>query len=503
MRALLRSPSLAVYLLLAAGPALTLVPGALAHPPEAATLLSGRLALLLLRTVALAACVAVVALVVGAPAAFAPLARGRWSFLLLLPLAIPSYVSATAWLSAFGSGSAAGGLLRALTGRVFRPEGFAAAALVLGLTLAPVVALAVARCLDALPRSLAEAAGLMGGEGGARRVLLPLVAPAAVAAAVLVFSLALVEHGVYALLQTSAYALEIHAEFGQGGEASAASWLALPLVAAAALPLALASRRLAPLLTPREGASCRALAPALLSRRERSVAAGAAGVLVAASATPALVLVSRAWGDAAAGEALRIAVPDLLRSLGVAAGAALLAAPVAVAAGRALLRARSGAALTVLLLPLALPSSLYAMGTIEATTWAGGSLGALALAHAGRLLPFALLAALGQLLHVDPLLGEAAALAGVTRWRRAVRVEWPLLSPALLSAAGITAVLSTGEVAATVLLVPPGQGTLALRAFNYLHYGASETVAALALLGMAGTLLPALALLALPPGEPS
>ena len=42
--------------------------------------------------------------------------------------------------------------------------------------------------------------------------------------------------------------------------------------------------------------------------------------------------------------------------------------------------------------------------------------------------------------------------------------------------------LTLGELGATLLVIPPGQSTLTLRLYNYLHYGASEEVAGLSLL---------------------
>ena len=47
--------------------------------------------------------------------------------------------------------------------------------------------------------------------------------------------------------------------------------------------------------------------------------------------------------------------------------------------------------------------------------------------------------------------------------------------------ASIVTVLSAGELAATLIVIPPGQETLTLRIYNFLHYGSPEAVAGLSL----------------------
>jgi len=62
-----------------------------------------------------------------------------------------------------------------------------------------------------------------------------------------------------------------------------------------------------------------------------------------------------------------------------------------------------------------------------------------------------------------------------------LEIELPLLLPGIGAGAAVVFLLGLGELGATLLVVPPGSGTLALRIYNYLHYGASDSVAALAL----------------------
>jgi ABC-type Fe3+ transport system permease subunit len=87
-----------------------------------------------------------------------------------------------------------------------------------------------------------------------------------------------------------------------------------------------------------------------------------------------------------------------------------------------------------------------------------------------------------QMRRVDPLLIDAARLQrppGPARW---LRIELPLAAPGLAAAAGLVFCASIGELDATMMTAAPGQGVLSMLVFNYLHYGVSETVAALGLL---------------------
>jgi iron(III) transport system permease protein len=59
----------------------------------------------------------------------------------------------------------------------------------------------------------------------------------------------------------------------------------------------------------------------------------------------------------------------------------------------------------------------------------------------------------------------------------------------VVASAFLTFALAAGELGATLLVAPPGQATLTMRVFNLLHYGATESVAALALMVTATALV--------------
>jgi len=92
---------------------------------------------------------------------------------------------------------------------------------------------------------------------------------------------------------------------------------------------------------------------------------------------------------------------------------------------------------------------------------------------------------------------EAARVAQVPWWRTLLGIHLPLLLPTVVAASALTFVFSFGELDVTVLVAPPGWTPLPVRLFSLMHYGPSQTVAALCITIVAITLLCALVALLL------
>lgn len=73
---------------------------------------------------------------------------------------------------------------------------------------------------------------------------------------------------------------------------------------------------------------------------------------------------------------------------------------------------------------------------------------------------------------------DQARTAGLSPLRLATAVLLPAFRRPLLLAAGLVAAVSLGELGATIVVAPPGFQLLSLRAFNLLHYGLDDLVAA-------------------------
>jgi iron(III) transport system permease protein len=456
---------------------------------------SGRTLGLLWNSLAVAVVVAVLATALGTGLAVWLASRGRMRRLVgtlyLVPLLIPPYIHALEWMAVAGRRQLLDRLFSVLpvpTGATFSAYGFWPVVLVLSLALFPIVTLLVRRGLDAVQPELLEAGLLLDTSWHVFcRIVIPLLRPSVVAAAGLVFVLAMVEYGVPSLLQYNVFVMEMYAAFSQHFDPVRAFATVLPLVAAATAILMVSQSRLrssplsarpSPVLPADAGTWPIAARVAL---------ALCASVWVLAVSVPVVVLLIRTGSPATLVRAASLASGELVRTLGVAAVTGLVAAAIAVPLGLAFLQRMTGFRWLVLTLPLAIPAPLTAVALIyiwnrAVLDWGYGTLALLVLAHLARFLPFAAFAAFSGTRNVDPLLLEAAALPDVAARRRLTRVVLPLLAPTILVTWLVTFVLSLGELGASLLLSPPGQATLSMVVYNLLHYGATEMVSALALI---------------------
>jgi iron(III) transport system permease protein len=77
--------------------------------------------------------------------------------------------------------------------------------------------------------------------------------------------------------------------------------------------------------------------------------------------------------------------------------------------------------------------------------------------------------------------GDLSELEGAGRWLRLRRILLPLSARALLVAGLAAVAISAGELAATILVLPPGMSTVATRVFGLIHSGVKEKEAAICL----------------------
>lgn len=317
------------------------------------------------------------------------------------------------------------------------------------------------------------------------KIVLPLARPMVLAGGTLLFVLALVDYGIPSTFQFPTAALEVFVEFGASADLGRAAVLAMPvlLLAAVGLALGLTGLRRAALASPRQRRPAHsfqfsAIPPGLLW--------GGVALILAQAVLPVgnLLLSVRSWRVLA--EAFTEAIPELRTSLWTASVAALLAPLLALGPARVLtvVRAHPGVWF-LLLLPLAVPGPLVGIGLISLWNRPGVALYSTGwmpvLAALARFTPLAVPVLVAQRRRMAVPLVEAARLFA-RPWDVWWRVELPLTLPGLISAACLVFVLTLGELGATLIVVPPGYATLTMRIYTYMHYGASEGVAALSLM---------------------
>ena len=113
--------------------------------------------------------------------------------------------------------------------------------------------------------------------------------------------------------------------------------------------------------------------------------------------------------------------------------------------------------------------------------WYDNTILAPVLAQWIRTLPLATLVIWSQFANLSQQMLDSAKSEGANWWRLLVRIAIPLSWHAILAAFCISLLVAVGELAATILVVPPGVSTLSIRIFGLMHYGADEQVSAICL----------------------
>lgn len=426
----------------------------------AAVLLRPRTLETVATSLALSITVVLGCLAVGVPAAWlvarARLPLGRlWFVLLALPLAMPSYVAAYAWIAQFPA-----------------MGGFWAAALILTLVSFPYVVLPVTVALRAADPGLEEVARALG-RGPIRafgETTLPQVWPAAAGGALLVALYVLSDFGAVALLRVDAFTRVIYTSYRASFDRVTATVLALVL-AALAVALVTAERRVrGRALRWRVGpGSAREAVPTELSR---PVAAGAFGamsaLIVMALGVPLLSLVRRALDGSRsplfAGELASAA----LATVGVAAAGAVLAVVLALPVGILAARHDSRGTRVVETLSFtghALPGVVIGLSlvflTLNVFPAAYQTVAVLAFAYAVLFLPKAIGAVRGATAAVPPILEQTARTLGRGPVRAWAQTTLRLTLPGIGAGGVIVALTAMKELPATLMLRPTGLDTLA------------------------------------------
>ncbi|MEX2100573.1 MAG: iron ABC transporter permease, partial [Acidimicrobiia bacterium] len=420
---------------------------------------------LLLRSVTLAAVVTALCVIIGVAAAWLVVrsdVRGRrvWQVVLTLPLAIPSYAAAYAWIS-------------------WRPAipPFAGSVLVLTLVSYPYVFLPVAAALRRLDPAQEEVARSLGHRR--IRVVLGLtvrqVRPAIAAGGLLVALYVLSDFGAVATMRYEVFTFVIYGAYSAGFNPSRAAILSLALVGVA-LVLVLAESRV-------RGSSAYARIGGGVARRQVPMALGRARP-VATALLGALFLVAiafPAWRFTYwAREAIAVSVPmgdvgaalrnSLYVSLLAAVATVLLAIPVGIVAGRFRSRATIAVERTTYVAH-ALPGIVVAIALVfvgvRLLRPVYQEVPLLILAYVVLFLPLAV-GSVRTAVEQSPIgLEEVARSLGGTRLRVLRTITVPLAAPALAGGAALVFVTAMKELPATLLLHPTGMDTLATRLWTF------------------------------------
>lgn len=434
--------------------------------------------------------------------------RGALRALVALPSAIPPYLWAMGWVALANPKT---GWLTALFGPgSLDVYGRGGIAFVLGTSAFPLVALSTIAALGRIDVTLEEAARLSGASALTtfRTITLPLIAPAVLSGAALVFVFASASFGVPYLLGVSAtppaptlttriYGQVLMGEAGLG-EAAMTS-LELLVLATVVLGLnALLSRAGRVRLSSGKGVKRRRSS---LGRWRAPISLGAWSIIVALVLLPlAAVFVTGVqptfgqWGFTLKHWSVVIA-PRTLEAAGMSLGLALVAAMLVGALGLTIALTRRRWLETLADVPSAIPGTVLALAllmtftrdlrfiafdSIAVVLALGNTLWLLLLALVVKHLTLGVRSSSDALAQADPSLTEAARLCGAGRLRAFVDGVLPQVRGALGSAMVLTFLTCVSELTMSVLLIPTGRDVLGTLLFELQSYADPAAAAAIA-----------------------
>lgn len=441
-----------------------------------APLLRPRTLELVFSTLSLGVAVIVVAVALGVPLAWLTArsdlpARRVWSVLAIAPLAVPSYLLAFAFVGALAPRGWVADLVDPLG--VSQPPtiyGFGGAVLVLSLATMPYVVIATRAALARLDPATEEAARSLGDAPWAavRTAVVPVLAPAVGAGALLACLYAIADFGAVSILRYDTLATAIYSQYRFSFDRSAAAVLALLLLGLALLLVWAEGRvrRRAALATPH--GRRRVTSEVRLGRWRWPALLFTGGVAFLTLGIPAMTIVLWLTGGPSGDPQVDLGLGSLRDSLAIAAGAAVLAVGLALPLAWLIVRfpGRSSLLTERLLYAIyAIPGISLALAvvsfTLNAVPFLYQTLFGLVLAITLRYLVQAVGALRGPTMQVAPRTIEAARSMGEGTIGVLRTITLPLLRPGVVAAATLVLLSALKELPLTLLLAPPGTRTLA------------------------------------------
>lgn len=412
--------------------------------------------------------------------------RRFFRFIYLLPLLIPPYMQAIVWTKLLGgiNMSDAG-----MSGKVTLPTIYSIPGGIFVFTMSffPFVTLITSSGLKSVNRTLEEAALLRKGIFRTiRSITFPLIAPHVAAGALLVFVFTLVNFEVADILRLNVYPIEIFINFSAYYNEKTATMLSLPLVGISigligTLTFFMRGKGYAAIgITGRE----KSLFP-LGNFRLLSLVFVLA-IITFSGAIPLIALLKNAGSLHNFQNAITLAKEEIWYSLWISAVSSFIMAFICLAVAYFLERSRGYLRVVIDFLtqiPFGIPSIVLGIGLInvwnrEYLDWIYESPVILVIGYLAGYSPFVIRVISPAVKKIHSELEEVASLG--TDWFSVLRcIVLPLSAPGLIAGFVTGFVLSIANLGTALLVVSPGRTTLPITIYNYMHYGAEETVFAL------------------------
>ena len=426
--------------------------------------------------------------------------RRLWRIALVLPLVLPSFVGAAAFIA----GLAPGGVLHdALTAVGITPpdrfRGLGASWLVLTAFTYPYVYLPVAARLLGLRSSLEESGRMLGLSSTATffKVTLPQLRTAVFGGALLVFLYSLSEFGAVQLL---GYDTLTRVIFASRQTNRALSFAAASIVLVLALAVVALERSQRGVARPDDRAS-------MLTRRPTRLRWGTAPALAACTMVVSVGLLvpvaslatwaqrGLADGRVGFGELVQPAINTAFVAIAAALTATVIVLPIALATTRRPHRSSDVAAVSVVV-GFAIPGLVIALALAVLTLNTPAlerlyqTTALLILAYVIHFGSQALASSESAARAVPDSLRESSRLLEPNAVRRFLTVDLPLMRPGLVAGAGLVLLSTVKELPATLLLSPPDFSTLSTEIWSAYEEGfyAAAGLASLVLIAVSAVL---------------
>ncbi len=394
--------------------------------------------------------------------------RKIWQWLLALPLMLPPYVGAVAYIMVFGPV----GWVRDVFGQTpINIYSFGGVLLVLTLFKFPYVFLIVGAALKRMNRSYEDTARSLGLNTWEIfwKVNFPFLRPAIGAGAILTALCVLSEFGVIAIMRYNTFTSAIFYQM-ESFDRLSATVLSVVLIVLTLFFLWLEAASRKKQKYYQTSGTYHSTETICLGRWKALAVAWVAAILLLSVFLPIGILVYWSYYGLASGALDNSFWGYTLNSIKVAGLAAILA--MALALPVIYLKSRYPSIPSGLISKLsssgyALPGVIIALGLIYIfntyVPWLYNTFFLISIAYLIRFLPQAMQYGDASLSQVSPRIDEAARNLGLAPWKVLARVIVPLISPGLLAGGALVFVSSIKELPATLLLRPPGFDTLAVR----------------------------------------
>lgn len=432
--------------------------------------------------------------------------RRFFTLLFVTPLLIPTYILAVSWSDLLGRNGLAASVLgsditHTTAHYLFGLPGCIAVLFSIFLAIPMLLTMIFLRTVD--PR-LEEAGRLVTGWYGVMKgITLPLILPGVALSAILVFLLSFGEFSVPDFLRYDVFPVESFTQFSAFYHFKAATAAALPLAAVTAVLLLIEARFLHNRTYQLRPFAAAKRSPVIeLGASRPWLLAGVSALGAVIVIVPMLVLLVQSAGIKIYIEALHRAADALTRSILYAAIGATFLTLLGFLTGyliqkKALRYWRAVDSMTLFL--FALPGTVIGIGLIGLwnTPWTNLIYGTPVIILFGYLARYTALTSricVTQLTQIPPSMEEAAQVAGARWCRTMVFIITPLAKHGLFAAWIVGYIFSLRDTAITMLVYPAGHDTLPVRIFTLMANGSPDLIAALCVIMITATLLPAGAL---------